>query len=213
MAAIATQAHAFEIKGFGGSQTYKDGDVINCGCTMEMAGMYFYNPELTVHSSTEANITSTAVLTANVTPAPLFCGGGLCESLEYNVPAVKKCKVTASSPIDLQLDIAMSSTPVEETVPVTLTVTDGAQTMTLYVNFVKGENAIDAVGVKNSISVNGRTLNYSVDTPTSITLYTISGQSAITRTISGTGTLDLQNIPAGVYIYRTASRTGKIVVK
>lgn len=213
LAGLSAHALDIQIKGFGGAETYKDGDTVICGITESYGGgMNMYNPELTVYVNTTTTIKSTATLLENVTPAPMFCGGGLCQTLEYNVPVTKTATVTPEEPLDLQLDVLMGT--VEKKTPVSLAVSAGDQVVNLTVVFVPGEHgAINAVEAKNIISVSGRTLCYSVDTPTDITLYTISGQSAITRSISGTGTLSLQGLPSGVYIYRTAQRTGKIIVK
>ncbi|MDE6144919.1 MAG: T9SS type A sorting domain-containing protein, partial [Muribaculaceae bacterium] len=122
---------------------------------------------------------------------------------------------TAGTKVPMQLDIMNGD--IVEPVNATLKITDGTQTVSITVTFVNEEQT--EAGIKNvaangvAVSLQARTLNFSVDTPAEITLYSISGQAAISRRISGQGSLNLSQLPAGVYIYRAGKKTGKLILR
>lgn len=77
-------------------------------------------------------------------------------------------------------------------------------------------NSIDAVTVQaNTIGLAApRVLRYSVgQSATRLSIYSLTGAQAMSATISGTGTLSLDRLAPGIYIYRAGSLTGKLLVK
>lgn len=74
---------------------------------------------------------------------------------------------------------------------------------------VKGVLADDITGV----NVRGNRLVYRVQGASPLTVYTLAGNVAMRRTISGSGSIDLSSLPMGMYVYRGAGVTGKVVVR
>lgn len=75
-------------------------------------------------------------------------------------------------------------------------------------------NGINDVAVDNTdISyVRGNVFSYNVDKPTKLAVYSTSGALVMSRTINATGTLNLDSLHPGVYIYTAGSKSGKILV-
>lgn len=59
------------------------------------------------------------------------------------------------------------------------------------------------------------TIPYIVDNASDLNLYSVDGKLVYTRTVSGSGdcTIDVSSLPAGIYIYRINSKSGKIMVQ
>lgn len=211
-AAVVASAQNFTVTAFEGTQTLTDGDVIECGYTEGMFGAT-WDPSIVV----ECNQNLTLTVTANA-PAGhkiQFCGiTGNCAMLNGS-PETRSNVYTAGTKVPMQLDIMNGD--IIEPVNATLKITDGTQTVSITVTFVNEEQT--EAGIKNvaangvAVSLQARTLNFSVDTPAEITLYSISGQAAISRRISGQGSLNLSQLPAGVYIYRAGKKTGKLILR
>lgn len=75
-------------------------------------------------------------------------------------------------------------------------------------------NGINDVAVDNTdISyVRGNVFSYKVDKPTKLAVYSTSGALVMSRTINATGTLNLDSLHPGIYIYTAGSKSGKILV-
>ncbi|MCC8071316.1 MAG: T9SS type A sorting domain-containing protein [Bacteroidales bacterium] len=67
----------------------------------------------------------------------------------------------------------------------------------------------DAQGVK----VQGRKLTYKVGSATRLSIYSVLGQPVVERTVKGTGTISLDKLPQGLYLYRLGQTSGKFMVK
>lgn len=59
----------------------------------------------------------------------------------------------------------------------------------------------------------GNVFVYSVDRPTKLSIYNTSGSLVMARTINANGSLSLDSLHPGVYIYSAGSQSGKIIVK
>ncbi len=216
-AALVASAQNFTVTGFGDT-TFNDGDVVNVGYTINERGRYVWDPELTVNIE---NATSPFGSTVTVTAAAdtpnivQFCGiDGQCNMLTET--ALSKSKTySAGTDIDLTIDISAKAEIIAEPIAVTLIITDGVQTTNLTVNFLTSEHAgIAAPEVAESaLKVYGRTLHFNVESRANLTLYNISGRAMINRNVNHTGSISLEGLPAGVYVYRLGKETGKILVR
>lgn len=211
-AAMVATAQNFTVTAFNGTQTLKDGDVIECGYEEGMFGDT-WDPSLVV--TCNKNMTLTVTANAPAGNNIKFCGiNGSCAMLN-GTPDVRSNKYTEGSVVPLMLD--KTSGEIVEPVDMTVNITDGAETVNITVTFVnipQEELSIKNLGAKGTkISASGRTLNFSSDSAVNLTLYSISGQSAFSRRISGNGSINLSQLPAGVYIYRAGTKTGKIILR
>ncbi len=214
-AAVVASAQNFTVTAFDGAQTLKDGDVIECGYTIDE--IREWNPKVEVLCN--KNLTLTVTANAPAGHKIMFCGiTGICKMLD-GTPETRSNVYPAGSKIDMQCDIKDMFGDVElvEPVDATLKITDGTETVNITITFVpesQEELSISNVAAKGTaISVQGRTLYFNTDTTADLTLYTISGQAAISRRISGQGSLNLSQLPAGVYIYRAGKKTGKLILR
>lgn len=211
-AAVVASAQNFTVTAFDGTRTLKDGDVIECG--YEEGGFFGdeWNPEIDVVCNKDLTLTVTANAPAG--HKIQFCGLGNCVQLTGTpVTRDKACVSGQKESMGIEILGGMIVYPVDAT----LKITDGIETVNITVTFCPESQEelsiadVAADGVK--IALKGRTLNYNADSATDLTLYTISGQSAISRRISGHGSLSLTNLPAGVYIYRAGKKTGKFILR
>lgn len=217
-AAMVATAQNFTVTAFNGTQTLKDGDVIECGYeefeNLIYGGMQSnWNPSLVV--TCHKNLTLSVTANAPAGNKIQFCGiSGVCSMLAGE-PITRTNKYAAGDKVDMKLDIEDGE--IVEPVDMTVNITDGAETVNITVTFVnipQEELSIKNLGAKGTkISTSGRTLNFSSDSAVNLTLYSISGQSAFSRRISGNGSINLSQLPAGVYIYRAGTKTGKIILR
>ena len=212
--ALMATAQNFTVTAFDGTKTLKDGDVIECGYEEGLFG-YNWDPSIVVTCNKNLTLTVTADAEMPAVGAVQFCGlTGQCQRLN-GTPEVRTNAYNAGDKVPMQLDIIGGN--VVEPVNATLQITDGQETVKITVTFVgesQEELAISSVAAKGlQVSVNGRSLNFISDNSAELTLYTISGQSAVSRRISGSGSLNLSHLPAGVYIYRAGNKTGKIILR
>lgn len=211
-AAVVASAQNFTVTAFDGTRTLKDGDVIECGYEEGLFGLT-WDPAIEVLCN--KNLTLTVTANAPAGNKIQFCGiTGNCAMLS-GTPETRSNAYSEGDKVPMQLDIMSGN--IVYPVDATLKITDGTETVNITVTFSpKAQEELSiadvaADGVK--IALKGRTLNYNADSATDLTLYTISGQSAISRRISGHGSLSLTNLPAGVYIYRAGKKTGKFILR
>ena len=89
----------------------------------------------------------------------------------------------------------------------------------LTINF--SNRSAEEVGGVDNVAVNGEfvrleggnSLSYSVNGKEHLEVYSILGTRLVDRAISGHGSVDLNGLGRGVYIYRAGRISGKIVVK
>lgn len=211
-AAMVATAQNFTVTAFEGTKTLKDGDVIECGYEEGMFGTT-WDPSIEVLCNKNLTLTVTADAPAGYRIQ--FCGlTGSCAMLT-GTPETRSNTYTEGSKVPMQLDIMSGN--LAEPVDATLEITDGTETVHITVTFVpeaQTELAIGNIAAKGiNITAKGRILNFNADRSVDLTLYTISGQAAISRRINGHGSLNLSHLPAGVYIYRAGNKTGKLILR
>lgn len=68
----------------------------------------------------------------------------------------------------------------------------------------------------NQINVIGKVLNYNVNGSASLNIYSLSGKTVASRNIAGSGSLNMGNLPKGVYIYKVSgknAKSGKFIIR
>ncbi|MDE6654663.1 MAG: T9SS type A sorting domain-containing protein [Muribaculaceae bacterium] len=104
---------------------------------------------------------------------------------------------------------------VEVTAYYAATPDDKATTTVVLRNVPDSElNGIAAVGNDlTSVKGYGNTLEYNAAVPTKLDIYTTSGSLVMSRKIYSTGSISLDSLHPGVYIYSANGTTGKILVR
>ncbi|MDE5959020.1 MAG: T9SS type A sorting domain-containing protein [Muribaculaceae bacterium] len=219
IAAMSAQSVTLQ-KGAEGEVTYTSGDVIEVKVKEHEISTpdfpyFIWDPELYLLLP---KTSTTVTVTVSSESAVQFCGGdGNCQMTSPGKPVEKKIALTSGKPEALQIEIMDMGGAIadDEEMTATLTVASLTKTDTYTIKFLPKNNAgiLDMETEANAISVSGRSLTYSFTHPTVLTLYTISGQAAVTRTLNGAGSMSLEALPGGVYIYRAGTQTGKFIVR
>lgn len=217
-AVFGVSAQNFTVTGLGDA-TFADGDVVNVGYTPSaIPGRYNWDPELEVHvnhatSAITGKSTFTVSVSANVDGKVQFCGiDGQCQIIGAT-GVTKSGSYSAGNVIPLIIDIANERQLPAEPYVVNVSVSDGVETVNFTVNFTSEAGLATPEVADSRIRVSGRTLHYTVDATDNLTLYNISGRSVISRSVSGTGSINLRGVPAGIYVYRLGTLTGKLLVR
>lgn len=104
---------------------------------------------------------------------------------------------------------------VEVTAYYAATPNDVATTTVVLRNVPESElNGIASVGRDNAkVTFFGNTLEYNVAQPTKLDIYNTSGSLVMSRKIYSTGSISLDSLHPGVYIYSANGTTGKVLVR
>ena len=74
----------------------------------------------------------------------------------------------------------------------------------------------DIVKDKNAVKVVGKTLSYNLNAASLVSLYNLAGSAVGSFKVNGSGSLNLESLPAGIYLYRiegAARETGKFIIR
>lgn len=212
----------------------KDNNVIENGSTYVFEGseiwgtvedgkavgfaMLVINPELSIVSTTDAMVT---VRTSSRNDSPYqLCAGGECVISTMVGPVITKDKVnlTADKIQSLELDANIQFMDGEEVITpyydilVEAWYNDNPNnkiSFTLHMGNLNdaGVEGISALGT--SVSVIGKSLKYDVVGNSTLSVYSLSGKTLVSKNIAGTGNISLANLPKGVYVYKLSGKNGK----
>ncbi len=82
-----------------------------------------------------------------------------------------------------------------------------------YIKFNTKSGSVSDLGTGVKASYAGNVLSYSLNAPTKLSVYSITGATVLDSTINGNGTVDFSALPKGVYIYTLAGKASKVLVK
>lgn len=187
-----------------------------------LGGLY---PEVIFKSTANGNVTA-KVTSLDNTEDVGFCWGGACEmTLAENGYKAVKADVAYNKMLhgeqNLEIEV-IHETPWTEnyTREIELAITQKSETFTCKIVLgVDPEKAagINGIGQKKAISYANNVLSHNLGSQTLITLYSVTGSEVMKKSVSSPGSISLNNLPKGVYIYRaksnTKNHTGKVVVK
>jgi hypothetical protein len=198
---------------------------------------YQYNSHLYAKNNTDATVSLVATIeeiTSNEGgPYVGICAGGKCSNLSATMKSTSKTvDIAAGQTLDLEIEALGTSTMLWSEVQafensynsstrVSLQLQgDPDDITTITLNMGKSfESGIANVANTNKVALHGRTLNYKFANAGTRTLrvYNVSGAAVMSQKLNGTaGTVQLNNLPAGIYIYKvagTSSLCGKVVLK
>lgn len=216
-AALTASAQNFTVNTPDG-KSYTDGDVINIGYEFD-GECYNWLPDITVHvnkaTSAITGASSFSVTASASTPGVVqFCGLSTSCNFIGAAPVTNSATFKAGQRFPLSIDIIDRYENLSAPIESKITITDGDETINLTVNFLDSEHAgVNSVtAAAGTLRFNGRTVNFAMESAAKLTIYNISGRPVVNRTLAGTGSLNLSAIPAGVYVYRCGSLTGKVLL-
>jgi hypothetical protein len=197
-----------------------------------------YNAHLYAKNNTNAEATFIATIEelTHSTSDNLYvsiCTNGTCSNLSSTANSVSQTMtIAAGESVDLMIEVKGPSTSDLSVVQsfenkhnsstrVSLQLQgDPDDITTITLNMGKSfESGIASVANTNKVALHGRTLNYKFANAGTRTLrvYNVSGAAVMSQKLNGTaGTVQLNNLPAGIYIYKvagTSSLCGKVVLK
>lgn len=198
-----------------------DGKVVSAGSVIEYSDYDVYpagpsqnevwiEPPLFIKSDVDSQVS----FSSNSNYPIAFCIGSQCQNGEkVSIPNVG---LKANEEQDLLLDVSIMVDKDKElelpAIEVTVSAWFNDEPSKVYNVTVKMGNvaAVEAVGADlNKISVSGKTLNYTLESASTLSVYSLSGKTVVSRNVSGNGSISLSNLPAGVYLYRVAGKNGK----
>lgn len=227
-AALTASAQNFIVSGVkdGATVEIANGDVLNIAPEETVfengTRRYTWDPKLSVKVvEPVSSLTGTSIITVNVTASVdgkvMFCGFDP-QCITVGTAGVERSgNVSVGETENLQIDMtARGGNVPTESIDARITVSDTKETITFTVHFMTTDEAgISApeASAENTIGISGRTVRYNLAETANFTLYNISGRAVVSRRIGGSGTLNLESFPAGVYVYRCGTATGKILLR
>lgn len=177
------------------------------------------NPEIHIVSTTDALVTVNVKSNLEVG----LCAGGDC--IKGTDLTKNQVSLTANKPLDLQFDYLYNDyeydggsidIPAIDAVITAWYNEDPNNVIVLNVRMGGFAGVDSVISGTDAIKVAGRNLNYDLAKESTISLYSLSGKTLMNKTVAGTGSINLGNLPAGVYVYRVNGGTpkaGKFVIK
>lgn len=220
--ALAASAQSFTLHNGPEGPALTDGATVSVGYTAEdMGGFYIYtwNPHLTLRALSTSIVEFTVSSTCEEVQC---CYGGACETIgaSSNGTISKKFVSSSGRDYDLEVEMLMAGTELslEQPREATVTVTADGQTTTLTLKFVDIDAAsiadVTASASGHRVWLQGRTLHHSLNRAATLTIYTIAGRPAMTASLpAGQGTVAIDRLPTGVYVYSVDGITGKFIAK
>lgn len=192
------------------TQYYDEGDVHIEFSTWKV------DPKLMLVSDVVAPITVSVNSTTGV-PIQL-CAGGQCQQGVEITKAVEN--LVANTPLDLQLDWLANTEDGTQVYDIPEMIVDveiyytedpsNALTFTLEMGGVQAVAAVEELGAgQNLVKLNGRQLEYDLPASSQINVYSLSGKNVINANVAGAGSLSLEGLSKGIYIYKVSGKYNK----
>lgn len=145
-----------------------------------------------------------------------ICAGGECTP--GTTVTKDKVKIQTNEKLDLEfhyrVDLGM-----DEEVPTVTTIFEAKDTKypdATYTSFtlIMGKTAgVQVIENNTDITVTPAGLVYTLNVPTTLAIYDITGKQALNTQLQGTGVVDTSSLVKGIYIYRAGNTSGKFIVK
>ncbi len=187
--------------------------------TFDDYGSYYYEPEIFIAADQPCNINTTASTDGETVS---YCIGNDCRfgsSITFEGVAVG----TTQQDIRLHFsgydeDIYNGKKPmptIKVTVEADVTTVIGSKT-SFTVTMRPSDAGVESVATAAKVSVTGKTLSYSLQGAATVEVYSLSGAKVLATAVEGNGSLSLDGLSAGLYLYKVAgaeNATGKFIVK
>lgn len=214
----AIQAREFTFK-FNG-QTVEDGATLYFNDPEEVfTGAEYevlYAPSITVQSD---GLTQTAKMTVTSVSGQTVscCAGGNCVRGTNIVKDLPRISANQAVPLELEYSTVVASLADVPQVEVKVEIVDtkvAGSNKSFTIFFNKDEASVGNVMADGStVTFSNNTLSYTVSEAARLTVCTTAGVIAYSAEVKGAGSIDLSQLPAGIYVYTLANQSGKIQVK
>lgn len=217
--AVAASVHAGDIKFMLGDKTLSKGETIEFNEIEDDGyGTFVIKPDLAV-IDTQATTSGSVVADCTTGQDIQMCCGGNC----MRGSKVTKTGLTfaANKKLGLEFEymdfMAESKDDLDKDITVNFTAEDGkggSSTLVLVMNSSKGGVAA-VLGDKPEVKLVGNLLIYKVNGTSTLSLHNILGVRAMQTVVSGSGSLNLNDLPKGIYVYSIqgdTSLSGKISI-
>lgn len=210
-----------------------DGEALENGASITYEGYTYdtygyddyveYKIDPKIHIMSDVNTEVNIEVSANVEVQ--LCTIGNCD--KSTNPTKTDVPLTADVPRDLVLDWVTElyeedvDTPFE--IPVINMVVKAypvdapENVITLNVTMGGVTAGVESLGINNSfVKVTGKTLSYDLASASNLSVYSLSGKTLINKAVSGNGSINLNSLPAGIYLYKVtgkATKAGKFILK
>lgn len=204
----------------------QDGDNLN-GTTyvFEDVEIYPYSPDKTgilidpklyIYSDTDIKVNIQAKANVNVN----LCAGGQCESGLQ--PIKENVELKAGQALSLNFDYDVNVTneeyestyqiPAIEAVLSAWPVADPSAVVSVTVKMGDVGAGVESIAMnQNSVIFNGNSLNYDVTGASQLSVYSLSGKTVLNKAVAGNGSLSLDGLSKGIYLYRLTNKNGQAV--
>lgn len=148
-----------------------------------------------------------------------LCAGGQCQRGTDITKSVENFVVGV--PLNLQLDWETESFGEDEIEIPEIKIDielwydanpNNVYSITLIMGGVNASAGVESIGSSlNSVVFNGKSLSYDVNGASQLSVYSLSGKTIMNKTVSGNGSLSLEGLSKGVYMYRLTGKNGKAI--
>lgn len=223
MATVSAQELAFQKDGV----SFENGATLEYGeveIDDEIPGVFYIviDPQLYLVSDVDATVTVTCTSVSG--PAVQLCAGGDCVTTNQQNPIVKNdVTLKAGTPLDLKFDYNGEVVGTTYEIPDIVAVLeawyndDPTNKVTLNVHMGDLDAGVESLSLGDaSVVLNGRQLDYNVANASQLDVYSLSGETLLSKSVSGNGSISLDALSNGVYLYRLSgksSKSGKIIIR
>ena len=191
-----------------GDTKMEAGKTYTCPVTEYELGGYQLDPKLNVRSDVDATFTFAYKCTTG--QEITFCGNGKCDDYV-------ECSYTTSIGVggkwkaELHYIDAKAKDPEELPKDINVELTLDANSYTLIMNSSEGK--VTMIQKDRNVAFSDNALVFSLSGAANATVYDMQGRKVLSTVVNGNGTLDLNSLGRGAYIYRIGNISGKILVK
>lgn len=215
VAALAVSGFAQGVEFQRGGKTVPNGSAISVGYEEVIPGiLYKWDSGLSILSDKTQKVNVTIASDDNT--FQLCEESGAC----WAGHATVEYSVTANTPLALdahrQLQSMTGVTPCSGTITVA-SIDNPSETSTITINYVDQTAAgVESVAADANAAIRfdgHNALVYNVASPVTVHVYSILGNKVADYAVSGQGTIALDNLGKGLYIYKAGNLTGKMLLK
>lgn len=181
--------------------------------TTDLGGYYEVEMKPDFQMASDANVSGVTVVATCTTPGQQIqlCCGGQCE---VGTSVTKQgISLSKGAKLPLEFHYMGDADTLDEIPTITATLAISYEGKTDNYNVVMNDKSgVSVVAADKDAFVSGRTLIYNVATPSAAVVYYANGAVAMSASVAGNGSLDLSNLPAGLYICRVGKTSVKVML-
>lgn len=195
----------------GSTITFTEGEMIPQGSIYE----YWYEPAVYIVSENDAKV-NIQVIALNGIEIGL-CAGGDCET--GLAPIKTDVSLTAGKPLDIQVEYFTRLENPDTYEPPYIEAEVKAWNVNSpdkVVSFIlhMGDKDAGVEGIEtglDTVNFSANTISYDLGQVSQLSVYSLSGKTVLSRSVAGNGSVSLDGLSKGIYLYRITGNNGKVV--